>query len=218
MKIPYPTFEHEIEALKTHDLVVGIDEVGVGALAGPVYCGFVAFKPETIFDTSEIFLSIGIHDSKLLSSTKREQLEQQIIRCAVVTDVCFSTVHEINAIGIRKATQRAIRRGAKQLQVQFPSKRIFLLLDAFTCPRIRALGKSSQKGIVKGDRLSISIAAASIMAKVARDRRMKEYSNEYPSYGWDHNAGYGTKEHIRAVKENGLSPLHRDLYVRRIVR
>lgn len=218
MKIPYPTFEQEKEALNSFDLVIGIDEVGVGALAGPVYCGLVVFKPDDIKSTSEHIVNCGIHDSKLLSSTKREQLAEQITRFALYALVNSSTVSEINALGIRKATQKAIRRGVSQIQKKYGQKSLFLLLDAFTCPRIKALKKSSQKGIIHGDRLSISIAAASIIAKVERDRKMKEYAKQHPVYGWEKNAGYGTRAHIQAIKENGPTALHRKLYIRSIVK
>lgn len=218
MKIPYPTFEQEKEALNSFDLVVGIDEVGVGALAGPVYCGFVVFKPDDIKSTSEHILNLGIHDSKLLSSTKREQLAEQLTRFALYTSVNSSTVSEINTLGIRKATQKAIRRGVSQIRKQCGQKSLFLLLDEFTCPRVRALKKSSQKGIIHGDRLSISIAVASIIAKVERDRKMREYATKYPLYGWEKNVGYGTRAHIQAIKEYGPIDLHRTLYIRSIVK
>ena len=211
-----PNFDFEKEALQKADLVVGIDEVGVGALAGPVYVGVVAFDFSASHTLEKDVLSLKINDSKKLSIKQREQAEKNIYRYATYVSTHFSTVAEINRLGIRKATEKAIRRGVKDLREVYEHKKIILLLDAFCCPRIRAIPQSSQKGIIKGDCLSISIAAASIVAKVARDRAMNELAQNYPYYGWEKNKGYGTKEHIESLQKYGKTKLHRDLYIRNI--
>jgi ribonuclease HII len=211
-----PNFYFEKEALKTADLVVGIDEVGVGALAGPVYIGIAAFDISASRTLEKDVLSLKIDDSKKLSIKQREQLENEIYRYGVCASTHFSTVSDINRLGIRKATRKAIRRGINRLREVYGHKRIFLLLDAFYCPRIRAIPQSSQKGIIRGDSLSVSIAAASIIAKVARDRAMNELAKKYPYYGWEKNKGYGTKEHIQSLHKHGKTKLHRELYIRNI--
>lgn len=212
-----PTFEFEKHALLSSDLVAGIDEVGIGALAGPVYVGLICFDILSSQTLEKDVLSLKIRDSKQLSIKKREQVSEQIYRYAVHYDTQFSTVSEIEALGIRKATQKAIRRGIIKLREKYKDKKIFLLQDAFTCPRIKAIPQSSQKGIIKGDCLSVSIAAASIIAKVARDRAMNELAQNYPNYRWDRNKGYGTEEHINMIRKYGTTKLHRKLYLRKIL-
>lgn len=174
-------------------LVAGIDEAGRGPLAGPVAAGAVILPPGCRI--------IGVNDSKQLSAKKREQLYEEICGKAVCWSVGLATVEEIDQLNILRATHLAMRRAISGLD-QSPEH---LLIDALTIPGL----KTSQQGIVGGDGLSVSIAAASIMAKVTRDRLMEEVDRLYPEYGFAQHKGYGTKEHIAVIRARGLSPIHR---------
>ncbi len=192
----FPTQEEEkILWEKGFKLVCGIDEVGRGCFAGPVVVGAVIFSPDTIFPE-------GIADSKLLTPYKRKNLELRIKNQALCWSIAEVSVAVINKIGIGKATQMAFREALRLLSVQAD----FVLIDAFY---IKHLNRKKQKAIVKGDQKSISIAAASIIAKVHRDSLMIKLDQKYPQYGFAKHKGYGTKEHQEAIKKHGLSRLHR---------
>jgi ribonuclease HII len=175
--------------------VAGVDEVGRGALFGPVVAAAVIFSPKTRIR--------GVRDSKQLAKEDRERLDGVIRQKAIAFAIGFADVATIDAINIRRASHMAMLSAIAQLCPQ-PD---FLLIDAerldTTC---------AQKGIIYGDSISVSIAAASIIAKVYRDAWMCSYHEEYPQYGLASHKGYGTPEHLRALHEHGPTPQHRTSY------
>ncbi len=173
--------------------IAGVDEVGRGPLAGPVVTAAVILKPG--------WRAEGVNDSKKLSEKKREELYEVIIReseayCITMEDNCV-----IDDINILNATLKAMKRAVEGLSI----KPDVVLVDAVRIPDIDI----KQQSIIKGDEKSISIAAASIIAKVTRDRLMTDMAKLYPGYDFENNKGYGTKKHIAALKERGLCPIHR---------
>lgn len=199
-----PDFKFEEPLWKDGFTVIGIDEVGRGAFAGPVAVGGVVFDPSLNSAKKEYLLSLGIADSKKLTPKKRESLSEIIKKECSEFSVCFIDVPIINEVGIGKATFMAMENVARELfgKTQNP----FLLIDAFEIPNI---SKNKQKGIIYGDNLSISIAAASIIAKVTRDKLMEDLSLKFPQYGFDKHKGYGTAFHRNAIREYGVSKNHR---------
>lgn len=192
----YPTFIEENRLWKQGYLnVVGIDEVGRGAFAGPLVVGAV------IFDKFAPPI-VGINDSKLVSPKKRELLTPQIKKAAKAWAVAEVSVSVINKVGIGKASQIAFRKVIKLLSIQ-PD---FVLIDAFY---IRHFKRKKQKAIIKGDQKCVSIAAASIIAKVYRDNLMRKLHDEFPVYDFARHKGYGTKLHQNSIREYGLCKLHR---------
>ncbi len=181
--------------LEGKEYVCGIDEVGRGCFAGPVVVGAVIFA-------KDCFVPEGIADSKLLVPKKREELAIKIKDSALDFAIAEVSVSTINKVGIGKATQIAFRKVITLLKIA-PD---FVLIDAFY---IKHFDKKKQQPIQGGDRLSASIAAASIIAKVYRDQRMQELDIKFPNFGFAKHKGYGTKEHQAAIKQNGLSKLHR---------
>lgn len=180
---------------KGYSMVCGIDEVGRGCFAGPVCVGAVIFP-------KGCELPNGVADSKLLKPREREKLAEQIRECAVSWSVAEVGIASINKVGIGKATQMAFRKAIKQLQ-QSPD---FVLIDAFY---IKHLNRKRQKAVKDGDTICASISAASIIAKVHRDKLMKKIHRKYPQYGFSKHKGYGTKFHQTAIKKYGLSRIHR---------
>lgn len=178
--------------------ICGIDEVGRGPLAGPVVAGAVILKKDCDI--------LYINDSKKLSEKKREQLSIEIMDKAVAVGIGIVPPSVIDRINILNATYEAMRKAIGELLV----KPDFLLNDAVYIPGISI----PQKGIVKGDAKSLSIAAASIVAKVARDRMMVEYDALYPAYHFAGNKGYGSAEHIKAIKQYGPCPIHRKSFIK----
>jgi ribonuclease HII len=178
------------------NLIAGVDEAGRGPLAGPVVAAAVIL-PEKVFLP-------GLNDSKLLSPGKRETLYEQITSHALAWSVGFGTVSEIDELNILQATRLAMRRAVTSLTLS-PDLCLLdaLQLDGLKCP---------QRVLIGGDRLSLSIAAASIMAKVTRDRLMLEMDKVYPGYGFARHKGYATPEHIRTLTEKGSCPLHRNSF------
>ena len=175
--------------------ICGIDEVGRGCFAGPVVVGAVVFSPNSLIPK-------GIADSKLLRPKQREELAKAIQESAVCWAVAETSVSWINKVGIAKATQMAFRKVVKLLK-KSPD---YLLIDAFY---IKHLNRKKQLAIKKGDRDCVSIAAASIIAKVYRDKLMEKLDASFPQYGFAKHKGYGTKLHQGAIKKYGLSRLHR---------
>lgn len=205
--IPKPTFVEEIIAWKNNfEYVIGLDEVGRGAFAGPVVVGGVIYKKDQVLNIP--FLS-EIHDSKLLSSKKREQLTPLILDNAFYATTEEVTVPVINSIGIGKATELAFMNLLKKVIQSIQTKKLYVLIDGFVLPVFDVLDNNYQKAIVKGDQKSISIASASIIAKVYRDNQMNTYHNTYPVYDFAINKGYGTKKHREAIKQYNLCELHR---------
>ena len=174
----------------------GIDEAGRGPLAGPVVAAAVILP-----STHSI---VGIRDSKQLSPLKRELLFDQILKQAVAFGVGVVDNETIDEINILNATLLAMQRSLSALSVT-PD---YLLIDALTLPNISI----PQKGIIDGDNLSVTIAAASIIAKVTRDRLMNQYHHEFPQYNFQAHKGYGTRAHFDMIREHGPSRLHRKTF------
>mgnify|MGYP005960225723 CR=1 FL=1 len=177
--------------------ICGIDEVGRGPLAGPVVAGAVILPKDCDI--------LYINDSKKLSAAKREELYDVIMEKAVAVGIGMASSQRIDEINILQATYEAMQHAVEDLDV-VPD---LLLNDAVTIPLIPI----RQVGIVKGDARSLSIAAASIMAKVTRDRMMVEYADLYPEYGFEKNKGYGSAEHREALKKYGPCPIHRSTFI-----
>lgn len=181
--------------------ICGIDEVGRGPLAGPVVAGAVILpKDEQI---------LYLNDSKKLSEKKRNELYDVIMEKAVATGIGIVSPARIDEINILQATYEAMRMAIANLKVR-PD---LLLNDAVTIPEVEI----PQVPIIKGDAKSVSIAAASILAKVTRDRLMVEYDEVLPGYDFASNKGYGTKAHIAGLKELGPSPIHRATFIKNFV-
>lgn len=181
--------------------ICGIDEVGRGPLAGPVVAGAVIL-PE---DCQILYLN----DSKKLSEKKREELYEIIMEQAIAVGIGYASHTRIDEINILQATYEAMREAISKLSVR-PQ---ILLNDAVTIPMVEI----PQVPIIKGDAKSVSIAAASIVAKVTRDRLMVKYSELMPEYGFASNKGYGSQEHIEALKKYGPSPIHRKTFIKNFV-
>lgn len=181
--------------------ICGIDEAGRGPLAGPVVAGAVILPPDC-----EI---LYLNDSKKLSEAKREQLYEEIQEKAVAWAVGIVSQERIDEINILQATYEAMRQAIGKLSVT-PDH---LLVDAVHIPEV----VQKQTGIIKGDAKSVSIAAASIMAKVTRDRIMVEMDARYPEYGFAGHKGYGSKAHIEAIRQYGPCPIHRRTFIRNFV-
>ncbi len=181
--------------------ICGIDEAGRGPLAGPVVAGAVILPKDC-----EI---LYLNDSKKLSAARREKLFEEIGKKAVAVGVGVVSPERIDTINILQATYEAMRMAVNALGVE-PQ---VLLNDAVTIPGISI----SQVPIIQGDAKSVSIAAASIVAKVSRDRMMVEYDAEYPQYGFAKHKGYGSAAHIEAIQKYGPSPIHRQSFIRKFV-
>ena len=183
-------------------LIAGVDEVGRGPLAGPVVCAAV------IMPLVAEKIIAGVDDSKKLTEKKREQLFDEIVKKAVAYKICAVDEKVIDEINILNATKKAMTECVTGLSVR-PD---IVLIDAVKLPL-----DVPTKSIIKGDALSYSIGAASILAKVYRDRLMREYDALYPWYGFAQNKGYGTKDHIDALRSVGPSPIHRRSFITHFV-
>ncbi len=184
-----------------YQFICGIDEVGRGPLAGPVMTGAVILPKDCDI--------LYINDSKKLSEAKREELYDEIMEKAVACAIGVNTPERIDEINILQATYEAMREAIGNLS-QTPD---LLLNDAVTIPEVSI----RQIPIIKGDAKSISIGAASIIAKVTRDRLMKEYDAMFPEYGFASNKGYGSAEHIAAIKKYGPCPIHRRSFIKNFI-
>ncbi|MCR5195421.1 MAG: ribonuclease HII [Pseudobutyrivibrio sp.] len=189
--------EYEYKYWEKYDYIGGIDEVGRGPLAGPVVTACVILPKDCDI--------LYINDSKKLSATKREELYEEIMAKAVSVSIGVVSEARIDEINILQATYEAMRQAIKESKVQ-PQ---LLLNDAVTIPEVDI----PQVAIIKGDAKSISIGAASIIAKVTRDRMMVEYDQIYPEYNFASNKGYGSAEHIKALKNSGPCPIHRRSFI-----
>lgn len=189
--------------------IAGIDEVGRGPLAGPVVSACVVLP--------EDFNVLGVDDSKKLSEKKREELFDKILSKALAWGIGMCDNNIIDEINILNATKRAmaqaIANADKALMENCGASIQHLLIDALTLDGIDL----PQTGIIKGDAKSVSIAAASIVAKVTRDRIMIEYAKEYPHYAFESNKGYGTKAHYQGISEHGITPIHRKTFLKNIL-
>lgn len=216
---------------KGYRIIIGVDEVGRGSLAGPVVAAAAAlriqnfpqfikithvhkcdeFEKKKLNELIKYVLTLGINDSKKLSPKKREKLIPEIKKYFYF-GIGSSSVSEINRLGIVKATERAMRRALRLVALaqgkQFKGK-TFVLVDAFHVKYIAGVGLKHQKAIIHGDGRCVSIAAASILAKVFRDNLMRKLSLKYRKYHWEENKGYGTKKHRIAIKKYGITRHHR---------
>ena len=192
-----PTFAEEQELWQQgYRFIAGIDEVGRGPLAGPVAAAAVILPSE-----SDAPWLLQVRDSKKLRPRRREFLSESIREAAVAISIGMVSPEIIDEKGIVAATRLAMRYAVEQL----PQAPDFLLIDAITLPDLAI----PQDSIIRGDALSLSIAAASIIAKVARDRLMIEFDSLYPGYGFSRNKGYATGEHLSNLKQLGPCPIHR---------
>lgn len=186
--------------------IAGIDEAGRGPLAGPVVVACAMMKPDSMIE--------GVNDSKKISEKKREKIYEQIIEEAVAYGVAIIDQNEIDEINILNATKKGLTMCIKEVENKLNEKPKVILVDALT--KIDTDG-IPYKSIIHGDSLSYSIAAASIIAKVTRDRIMRQWDEVYPQYGFAKHKGYGTKMHIDAIKEYGLCPLHRRSFTKNFI-
>ena len=201
-------FENEYKEAG-HRYIAGVDEVGRGPLAGPVVTACVVLP--------EDYEGLGIDDSKKLSEKKREELYSEIIENAICYGFGLCDNNVIDEVNILEATKLAMKQAIisanEMLKNRFPGEIIDLVLvDAVSIPGI----ETKQISMIRGDATSISIAAASILAKVKRDRMMREYDDIYPGYDFASNKGYGTKKHYEGLREKGLTPIHRKTFLKNL--
>ena len=191
-------YEFDKEIRKEHSLICGCDEAGRGPLAGDVYAAAVVFDDDTVIE--------GINDSKKLTEKKREELYDEIIKKAMAYAICTASVVEIEKLNILNCAMLAMKRAVEQLGI----KPEFALIDGNKAPRLDGVETMT---VVKGDAKSQSVAAASILAKVARDRYMLEMDKKYPEYQFAKHKGYGTKLHYQMIDQYGESPIHRPSFL-----
>ena len=203
--------EERLKVLKQHEdelrkkgfkTICGIDEAGRGPLAGPVVVASVIMPEDSMIE--------GINDSKKISEKKREKLYDQIIEEAISYGISIIGQEEIDNINILNATKEGLTNSLKELKV----KPDLIIVDALT--HIDTLG-IPYESIIKGDAKCYSISAASILAKVTRDRIMREWAAIYPQYGFEQHKGYGTAKHISAIKEYGPCPIHRRTFIKHFI-
>jgi ribonuclease HII len=194
-------YDDKLRELENSQLICGIDEAGRGPLAGPVVAAAVVFSPEVNIK--------GVNDSKKISEKKREQLFDIIIEKSLAYGIGIVDHKTIDEINILQATLKAMKLSTEKLVVT-PE---IILIDGNKAFK----SNIKTKTVIKGDSLSFSIAAASIIAKVTRDRLMLNYHAEFPVYNWKANKGYGTKEHIKAIMTFGVAKYHRHSFLKRIL-
>ena len=192
-------FGYDSELRAQYKVICGIDEAGRGPLAGDVYAAAVIFDEGTVIE--------GINDSKKLTEKKREKLFDEICEKARAYCIATASVAEIEEMNILNAAMLAMKRAYEGLGVTAE----LILVDGNRLPPING----NVKTVVKGDATSASIAAASILAKVARDRYMKELAAQYPQYGFEKHKGYGTKAHYAALTEHGMCDAHRRSFLKK---
>ncbi|MBI5413148.1 ribonuclease HII [Candidatus Peregrinibacteria bacterium] len=194
----YPTFKIEKELKSRGHFVIGVDEVGCGALAGPVIAAAIHLPLN--------FRLAAINDSKLLKPHQREEIFALFVRRGLQFTIGMATHKEVDKLNVRQASLLAMKRAVSAFRGA-----TFALVDAWKIPGI----KMQQRGIIHGDRLVKSIAAASIVAKVVRDRLMSEFDADFPGYFLKKHKGYGTRLHYDSIKKMGPSPLHRRTFLKK---
>ena len=195
--------EHENELRnKGFKTICGIDEAGRGPLAGPVVVASVIMPEDSMIE--------GVNDSKKISEKKREKIYEQILEEAVSYGIAIIGQDEIDEINILNATKKGLTVSLQELT----EKPDLIVVDALSGIDTMAIPYES---IIKGDAKCYSIAAASILAKVTRDRIMREWDKVYPEYGFEKHKGYGTAAHIAAIKENGICPIHRRSFTKNFI-
>lgn len=193
--------ENEVRA-KGFRYICGVDEAGRGPLAGPVCAAAVILRDNQIIE--------GVNDSKKLSEKKREALFDVIREEALAYSIAFATVEEIEELNILNATMLAMKRAVEGLS----TKADYALIDGNKTPNLDI----PCEYVIKGDANSMSIAAASILAKVSRDRLCREYAEKYPEYGFEKHKGYGTKAHTEAILKYGPCEIHRFSFLKKILK
>lgn len=197
-----PDYEYEARAAENgYTAVCGVDEAGRGPLAGPVCAAAVILPQGLVIE--------GLNDSKKLSEKKREMLYDKVTENALAWSVAFASEAEIDEINILQATFLAMKRAVEGLGI----KADYALIDGNRMPPLGVDGET----VIKGDSLSMSIAAASIIAKVTRDRLMLEIDKEYPQYLFSQHKGYGTALHYEMLEKHGISPVHRRSFLKKIL-
>lgn len=198
-----PDFSYEIQAKSNgYNFVCGVDEAGRGPLAGPVCAAAVILPDDCVID--------GLNDSKKLSEKKREMLFDIITEKALAYSIAYGTLEEIEEYNILQATYIAMNRAIEGLSI----KADFALIDGNRVPKDIMIPCET---VIKGDSKSFSIAAASILAKVTRDRLMLEYDKKYPQYLFAQHKGYGTKAHYDAIKQYGVCEIHRLSFLKNVL-
>ena len=187
---------------KGYNLVCGVDEAGRGPLAGPVCAAAVVLPKGLILE--------GVNDSKKLTEKKREALFDVITEQALDWSIAFATVEEIAEINILNAAMLAMKRAVEELKNPVD----FAIIDGNRKPPLEI----DCEAVVKGDAKSMSVAAASILAKVSRDRILRQYAVDYPQYGFEKHKGYGTKVHVEALKKYGPCEVHRPSFLKKILK
>ncbi|MBI4100803.1 ribonuclease HII [Candidatus Microgenomates bacterium] len=210
-----PDFSEEKKLWKkSFRVVIGVDEVGRGSWVGPLVVAACAFSQSGKIQIEKL----GIDDSKALKTRHREKLSELIKKHCLGWSIGEVGVGTINRIGVGKATNVAMRKAVGSLFKKLnhgrtSPQKTFVLIDAFYIRYLRGLGLKNQKAIIHGDEKSISIAAASILAKVYRDKLLRGLAKKHPQYRWGRNKGYGTKEHQGAILKYGITKLHRKKFV-----
>ena len=198
-----PDFEIEKSAFERgYKLVCGVDEAGRGPLAGPVCAAAVILPTDTVIE--------GLNDSKKISEKKRELLYDVICEKAIAYSIAFGTLEEIETLNILEATFLAMNRSINGLEI----KPDYALIDGNRAPKGINIPCET---VIKGDAKSASIAAASILAKVTRDRLLMEYDTQYPEYNFKKHKGYGTKEHTELILKHGPCPIHRLSFLKKLL-
>ncbi|MBE6823885.1 MAG: ribonuclease HII [Ruminococcaceae bacterium] len=200
LQIDWLKYEN-LSRAKGYKYICGVDEAGRGPLAGPVCAAAVILPPDTIID--------GVNDSKKLTEKKREELFDVVINTALSYCIAFGSVEEIEEHNILATTMNTMKRAVEGLDV----KADYALIDGNKLPPLDI----PCEYVIKGDANSMSIAAASILAKVSRDRLMLEYAKEYPQYCFEKHKGYGTKLHTEMILEHGPSPIHRMSFLKKLL-
>jgi ribonuclease HII len=195
-------YEYDEAVRNDYSILCGVDEAGRGPLAGDVYAAAVILKKDAVIE--------GVNDSKKLSEKKREKLFDEIIEKSEAYCIATASVEEIDSINILQATMLAMTRAVKGLGIT-PD---IALIDGNKAPEIDGV---KTQAVIKGDATSASIAAASILAKVARDRYMKEIAEKYPQYAFEKHKGYGTKLHYEMIEKYGVSKVHRKSFLKKIL-
>lgn len=193
-------FENELYE-KGYRVIAGVDEAGRGPLAGPVVAGAVILKKDEYIE--------GLNDSKKISPKKRDKLYEEIVNNCIAYSVGIVDNNVIDEINILEATRLAMKKAIKGLKI----KPEYLLIDA----EKKIDTNIELNGIIKGDSLSVSIAAASIIAKVTRDRLIENMANQYPQYEFEKHKGYGTALHIQKIKEYGICDIHRKSFCKKFI-
>lgn len=194
-------FDYDSEIRKNSPIFCGVDEAGRGPLAGDVYAAAVILNDSVLIDY--------LNDSKKISESRREKLYDEIIRKADAYCIATATVEEIDRLNILQATMLAMKRAVEGLKI----KPELALIDGNRLPELDCPAQY----LIKGDAKSASIAAASVLAKVSRDKYMKDMAKKYPEYCFEQHKGYGTKLHCEMLKKHGASDIHRKTFLKKIL-